>query len=222
MVTLSRGGKQMTRGVAAGMLVLILAMVAGCSAKLESAGEAAAGGGAGDGANTHPASAGGTAERGKYLVAVLGCGDCHTPLKMTTDGLVPDESMLLAGHPAALAMPPVPKLPEGPWMWVGAGTNTAFAGPWGISYVPNITPDEVTGIGSWTEEIFVKTIRSGKHWGQSRPILPPMPWTSYANMTDEDLKAIFAYLRTVPAVANQAPASEPAGPPAAAGAPSGG
>ena len=213
----------MTRVVFVGVVILSMVMVAGCGAKTERPDGPAAGGSTaaapGAAGSGGAAGAGGAVERGKYLVAALGCGDCHTPLKMTTDGPIPDESMHLAGHPAGHEMPPVPKLPEGPWMWLGAGTNTAFAGPWGISYVPNITPDEVTGIGSWTEEIFVNTIKTGKHWGQSRPILPPMPWTSYRNMTDDDLKAIYEYLRTVPAISNQAPASVPAGPPAAAGAP---
>ena len=93
-------------------------------------------------------------------------------------------------------MSPPPTLNEGPWKWMGAGTNTAYAGPWGISYAFNLTPDENTGIGTWTEDQFVRTIRLGKHWGQSRPILPPMPWQVYRNMTDEDLKSVYAYLRS--------------------------
>jgi hypothetical protein len=84
-----------------------------------------------------------------------------------------------------------------------------------VSYAINITPDEATGIGSWTEEIFVNAMRSGRHWGQSRPILPPMPWPAYARMTDEDLKAVYAYLRTVPAISNQAPEAIVAPPPTA-------
>lgn len=162
------------------------------------------------------AASGDAAARGKYLATIMGCGDCHTPLKMTPQGPAPDETMLFAGHPATLAMPPAPALPAGsPWLWIGAGTNTAFSGPWGISYSPNITPDEVTGIGAWTEEIFVNTMRTGKHWGQSRPILPPMPWPGYSQMTDEDLRAVYAYLRTLPPISNQAPASIPAEAPAA-------
>ena len=151
-------------------------------------------------------------ERGKYLTSVLGCHDCHTPLKMTPSGPMPDQARALSGHPAELIMPPPPVLPEGPWMWIGAGTNTAFAGPWGISYAPNLTPDESTGIGSWTEEIFVNAIRTGKHWGQSRPILPPMPWQTYANLTDDDLKAVYAYLHSLAPISNQAPETVPAEP----------
>ena len=100
-------------------------------------------------------------------------------------------------------------------MFAGTGSFTAWAGPWGISYTANITSDKNTGIGQdlWTEELFIKAIREGKHFGTSRPILPPMPWPVYRNMTDDDLKAVFAYLRTVPAVNNHVPEpiiSEPA------------
>jgi hypothetical protein len=143
-------------------------------------------------------------ERGRYLVAILGCGDCHTPLVMGPQGPMPDPKRLLAGHPESLAMPPAPP-PSDAWAWHGAATNTAFAGPWGVSYATNLTPDETTGLGPWSEEIFVNTIRTGKHWGQSRPILPPMPWLTYARMTDGDLKSVYAYLRTVPAITNQPP-----------------
>jgi hypothetical protein len=53
---------------------------------------------------------------------------------------------------------------------------TAFVGPWGISYTANLTPDSATGIGAWSEAAFINTIRSGKHLGNGRDILPPMPW----------------------------------------------
>lgn len=143
-------------------------------------------------------------ERGKYLVTISGCGDCHTPMKMGANGPEPDRDLLLAGHPAALAMPPAPA-PQGPWLWSGAATNTAFAGPWGVSYAANLTPDQETGLGIWTEDLFVKAMRSGKHWGQARPILPPMPWQNVAAMSDDDLKAVFAYLKSVPPVRNAVP-----------------
>lgn len=156
-------------------------------------------------------------ERGQYLVTITGCGDCHTPFKMGPNGPEPDMARMLAGHPEELAMPPAPALTGSPWVWVGSGTNTAFAGPWGVSYAPNLTPDETTGIGIWTEDIFVKALRTGRHWGQSRPIMPPMPWPGYSRMTDEDLSAIFAYLKSVPPVKNRVPDSQPAAPPQAAG-----
>lgn len=151
--------------------------------------------------------------RGKYIVDTAGCHDCHTPWKVGPNGPEPDMTLALSGHPEGMKLPPPPKLGNGPWVWTAAGTNTAFAGPWGVSYTANLTPDRMTGIGIWTEDIFLKTIRTGRHWGVSRPILPPMPWTVYRNMTDEDLKSVFAYLRTVKPIRNQVP--EPLPPPPA-------
>jgi cytochrome c553 len=170
------------------------------------------------GETSHAATTADAAQRGRYLVDVAACGDCHTPWKMGANGPEPDASMYLAGHPATLKMPDPPKVSE-PWMWAAAGTNTAFAGPWGVSYAINITSDEETGIGLWSEQVFVNTLKTGKHMGVGRPILPPMPWQSYAKMTDDDLKALYAYLKTVPAKKNQAPESVVAPPPAPAPAP---
>jgi hypothetical protein len=117
---------------------------------------------------------------------------------------------MLSGHPESLVMPPPPALGDGPWVWMGAGTNTAFAGPWGISYAFNLTPD-ATGLKEWTEEMFVGAIKTGWHMGveNSRMILPPMPWPAYRNATEEDLKAIYAYLRTIPPISNTVPAIQP-------------
>lgn len=152
--------------------------------------------------------------RGAYLVTVGGCNDCHTPFKLGPGGPEPDMSRELSGHPESLKMPPAPKLGNGPWVWAAAGTNTAFAGPWGVSYSANLTPDRLTGIGIWDEKMFIKTIRTGRHWGVSRPILPPMPWQNFAKMTDEDLSAVYAYLRSIKAVKNQVPDPLIAPPPA--------
>ena len=153
--------------------------------------------------------------RGAYLVNVAGCNDCHTPFKMGPNGPEPDMSRELSGHPESLKMPPAPKLGDGPWVWSAAGTNTAFAGPWGVSYTANLTPDRLTGIGIWDEQMFIKTIRTGRHWGVSRPILPPMPWQNFARMTDEDLSSIYAYLRSIKPVRNQVPDAIVAPPPPA-------
>jgi len=143
-------------------------------------------------------------KRGEYLVTIGGCNDCHTPWKMGPKGPEPDMSRMLSGHPENFPMPEPPK-GNGPWLWTAAATNTAFAGPWGVSFTRNLTPDRLTGIGIWDEAMFIRTIRSGRHWGTSRPILPPMPWFNYAKMTDDDLKAVYAYLRTIPPVKNQVP-----------------
>lgn len=144
-------------------------------------------------------------KRGQYLVNTSGCHDCHTPLKMGANGPEPDMSRMLSGHPETLAMPPVPALPEGPWLATVAATNTAWAGPWGVSFTANLTPDAETGLGQWTLQNFKDTIRTGRHMGRGRPVLPPMPIPAYRNFTDQDLAAIYAYLRTVPALKNRVP-----------------
>jgi mono/diheme cytochrome c family protein len=154
-------------------------------------------------------------ERGKYLVTVAACGDCHTPMKAGPNGPEPDLSRQLSGHPAELKMTDAPKLTE-PWMYAGAVTNTAFAGPWGVSYAINLTPDNETGIGLWSEQVFVNALKTGRHMGVGRPIMPPMPWQHYSQMTDEDLKAIYAYLKSIEPRHNQVPEAVVAEPPAAA------
>jgi hypothetical protein len=115
-------------------------------------------------------------------------------------------SRMLSGHPAEMKLPPPSRLTP-PWSWSGAATNTAFAGPWGVSYAYNLTPDP-SGLGNWTEQMFVQAMRTGKHAGVGRPILPPMPWQSLNALTDADLKAIFAYLRTVKPVKNVVPPAQ--------------
>lgn len=147
-------------------------------------------------------------KRGEYLVTIGGCHDCHTPFKMTDTGPVPDMDRMLSGHPEELVMPPPPAM-EGPWVWAGAGTNTAFAGPWGVSYAINLTPDTNTGMGVWTEDLFIAAMKSGKHFGTSRPIMPPMPWQNLSRATDQDLKAIYAYLRSIKPISNRVPEYQP-------------
>jgi mono/diheme cytochrome c family protein len=152
--------------------------------------------------------------RGQYLVTIAGCNDCHTPLKVgPSGGGERDLSRMLSGHPEQLAMPPSPMLGDGPWQVTAAETFTAWSGPWGVSFTANLTPDAETGLGKWTLRNFKDTIRSGRHLGRGRLILPPMPIPMYRRMTDEDLEAIFSYLRTIPPVKNRVP--EPL-PPAAA------
>jgi hypothetical protein len=149
------------------------------------------------------------AERGRYLVSTSGCHDCHTPFKMGEKGPEPDMSRALSGHPESLEMPPAPALPEGPWLVVSSATNTAIAGPWGVSFTANLTPDADTGLGSWTARDFKATFRTGKRMGRGREVLPPMPIPVYNNFTDADLEAIFAYLQTVPAIRNRRPEPRP-------------
>ena len=144
-------------------------------------------------------------ERGAYLVTMMGCNDCHTPWKMGAQGPEPDMTRALTGHPSDMVLPPPPAA-AGPWIWHGAATNTAFAGPWGVSFTANLTPDKDTGLGSWTEEMFIATMRTARHQGKGRPILPPMPVKMIGKANDEDLKSIFAYLQSLPPVKNRVPA----------------
>ncbi len=148
--------------------------------------------------------------RGAYLVAAMGCDDCHTPLKDGPQGPAPDMTRRLSGHPEDLVMPPAPA-EQGPWLVAGAATMTAWAGPWGISYAANLTPDEETGMGVWDEPMFAKAMREGRHLGAGRDILPPMPWRNVARLTDDDLKAMFAFLQTLPPIKNHVPEAAIAG-----------
>jgi hypothetical protein len=150
-------------------------------------------------------------ERGAYLVRTMGCHDCHTPWQVGPRGPEPDMSRALTGHPADLVMPPPPTLPPGPWLWMGAATNTAFAGPWGVSFTANLTPDPDTGLGNWTEEMFIQTMKTGRHEGKGRPLLPPMPFQVVAALDDHDIRALFAYLQSLPPVKNRVP--QPVDPP---------
>ena len=153
-----------------------------------------------------PLSAEESVARGKHLTLVSGCNDCHTPWKPTETGAAPDFSRELSGHPASLEMPPPPQLPAGPWLVTASATNTAWAGPWGVSFTANLTPDPETGIGKWSKQNFIDTIRNGRHLGAGRPILPPMPAAMYANYSDADLGAIYDYLMTLPPIVNKVPA----------------
>jgi hypothetical protein len=142
--------------------------------------------------------------RGEYLVKIMGCNDCHTPWKIGPNGPEPDMTRFLSGHPEEIGRLPNVKATE-PFVGSAFPTNTAYSGPWGVSYTFNLTPEPNTGLGIWTEDMFIKAIRTGRHMGVSRPINPPMPWPAYRNATDEDLKAVYAYLRTIKPIVNHVP-----------------
>jgi hypothetical protein len=148
--------------------------------------------------------------RGEYLVTVGGCNDCHTPWKMGPNGPEQDRSRLLSGHPEELEISGPAAPAAQPWGIAVSPTFTAWSGPWGVSFTANLTPDPDTGLGKWTEANFIEAMRTGRHQGRGRQILPPMPWVNYAKMTDADLKATFAYLRSIPAIKNRVPMPIPA------------
>ncbi len=150
-------------------------------------------------------AAGTQVRRGEYLVSIAGCHDCHTPWIMGSDGPEPDMKRALSGHPQDLTIT-APANVSPPWGGAMTPSSTGWSGPWGVSFSANLTPDPETGVlRDFTEQQFIQTIRTGRHQGQGRQILPPMPWPAYAKMTDDDLKAVFAYLRQVPPVKNKVP-----------------
>ncbi len=129
-------------------------------------------------------------DRGRYLVVLLGCGACHT--NGAFDG-APDPALALAGSQTGIAWSN-PRETERP----------------GIVYPPNITPDEKTGIGLWTDAQIADAIRAGvgRHGGRR---LVTMPWRSYARLSDDDVEAIVAYLRSISPVEHRVPAEVPPG-----------
>lgn len=149
-------------------------------------------------------------ERGRYLVDMGGCNDCHSPKTFTQMGPVPDTTRLLSGHPQHLALPEIPPGVVGPDKWVLFNMHsTASVGPWGASFAANLTPDKSTGIGLWKVKHFIGAMRNGKHMGSGRNILPPMPWFNLTGASDGDLTAIFAYLQSLPPIKNRVPAPIP-------------
>lgn len=148
-------------------------------------------------------------ERGNLLVNAIGCHDCHSPKKFTEQGPTLDEDRLLSGHPSDEELPPY-DLKTAQSYALLTMSQTAAIGPWGTSFAANLTPDD-TGIGAWSEAQFLNAMKNGKYKGLdgSRQLLPPMPWESYGKLPDDDLKAIFAYLKTVKPVENLVPAAIP-------------
>ena len=152
------------------------------------------------------ASAQSQIERGHMLIVGGGCHDCHTPKKIGPNGPEPDMSRMLSGHPESDKITAPFKQPAGiPWTTHVNDHLTAWSGAWGLSFAANLTPDMNTGLGIWTDDMFVKALKQGKHMGTSRPILPPMPWFWYGQLPEDDLKAMFAYLKSIPAISNRVP-----------------
>jgi mono/diheme cytochrome c family protein len=152
-------------------------------------------------------------KRGEYLVNVIGCADCHAPKKMTDRGPVPDMDRFLSGFNSAQPIPNFDaKVMQKDQVVLFNPDLTAAAGPWGVSFAANLTPDE-TGIGNWTLDNFKRALTQGKSKGieGARDLLPPMPWPNYKNMTDEDIEAVFTYLKSLKPVKNVVPNPIPPG-----------
>jgi mono/diheme cytochrome c family protein len=117
-------------------------------------------------------------ERGQYLVNVAGCNDCHTPGYFLGK---PDMARFLGGSEVGFEMP-------------GLGT---FHGP-------NLTPDKATGLGGWTDAQVATALTTGVR-PDGRVLAPIMPWHAFAKLTKDDVSAIVAFLRSVPAISNKVP-----------------
>jgi hypothetical protein len=147
---------------------------------------------------------------GEHLVTICGCNDCHTPKKMVNGMMMLDSTKLLSGHPAEQPAPDVDRKAMEQKGNVVTQTLTAWSGPWGVSYAANLT-SHPTGTGNWEESNFVTAIRHGKFKGieSGRTLLPPMPWDMYRHMTDEELSAVFAFLKSTKPIENVVPPPMP-------------
>jgi mono/diheme cytochrome c family protein len=150
-------------------------------------------------------------KKGEYLVNLGACNQCHTPKRMTPEGLELDQSRLLSGHPTDghASEYTASAITSDGWVTLCNFHLTEWAGPWGICFAANLTPDMATGIGSWNEDIFIEAMRTGRHMGVGRQIQLPMPWENLSRVTDEDLKAVFAYLRSLKPIVNRVPSPIP-------------
>ena len=188
------------RGVVYSAAVVMLAafLLFGCSGKTATAEK-----------NENPV------ERGAYLVNIGGCNDCHSPKIFTDQWPIPDTSRLLAGHTPDDTIGAYPATIIAPGNWGGAYSwmMTAYAGPWGISFGANLTPAKIYGMWAWNDTLFIEAMHTGRHMGTGRAILPPMPWPSIGKATDDDLRAIFAYLQSLKPIDNMVP--QPIPPPTA-------
>ena len=117
-------------------------------------------------------------QRGKYLVSILPCTDCHTPGTFLGH---PDMKRYLGGSEVGFEVPGL-----------------------GVFYGPNLTPDDETGLGKWTKEQIATAITTGKR-PDGRILAPPMPVESFKHLTRSDALAIAAYLKTLPAIKNKVP-----------------
>ncbi len=118
------------------------------------------------------------ADRGKYLVTLGGCTDCHTPGFFFGK---PDMARYLGGSEVGFEIPEL-----------------------GVFHGPNLTPDKESGLGAWTDEQIVTAMQTGKR-PDGRMLAPIMPWRALANLSAADAKAIVAYLRSLPPVKNAVP-----------------
>jgi mono/diheme cytochrome c family protein len=116
--------------------------------------------------------------RGRYLVGLGGCSDCHTAGYFFGK---PDRARYLAGSDVGFEV-------KGLGIFVG----------------PNLTPDKETGLGAWTSGQIVEALRTGKR-PDGRMLAPIMPWRAFAKLTEADAAAIAAFLKSLPPIRNKVP-----------------
>jgi mono/diheme cytochrome c family protein len=117
-------------------------------------------------------------ERGKYLVTIASCHDCHTPGYFLGK---PDMARYLGGSDVGFEIPGL-----------------------GVFHGPNLTPDKETGLGGWTDAQIIAALQKGNR-PDGRMLAPIMPYHAFANLTPQDAQAIVAFLRSVPSVKNKVP-----------------
>lgn len=147
-------------------------------------------------------------KKGEELVTVARCNDCHTPYVKTKGSYILDRNRLLSGHPENIKITAIPQYDPESDKWIEflySIDSTTRAGEWGVSFAANLTPDKETGLGKWTNEQFINAIRTGMTHGNN--ILQPMPWSDYAKLSDDELSAIYYYLRSLKPVKNKVPES---------------
>lgn len=145
-------------------------------------------------------------KEGERLVATHDCEVCHSPKKQGTQGPEIINELRFSGHPSNASLPPV-NIETVKAGWVLFSPDfTSVVGPWGQSFAANISSDS-TGIGMWTEEQFKKALVEGKYKGldNTRAMLPPMPWQAFKFLTDDEISAMFAYLKSTKPVKNIVP-----------------
>ncbi len=145
-------------------------------------------------------------KKGEHLVTIMGCNDCHSPKRMGPNGpeVIPEK--MLSGYPSDRPLPQFDTALAKRGIAQMNEDLTAAAGPWGISFAPNLTGD-ASGAGNWPLENFKIALKHGKAKGieSGRTLLPPMPWFNYVHLTDDEIEAIHAYLKSITRVPNIAP-----------------
>ena len=142
---------------------------------------------------------------GETLVLEGSCNFCHTP-ELTEDDKY--FGKILFGYPSDKKLPELPNVPFGSQQWMEFVSNldsTVWIAGNMVVFSANITPDIETGIGSWSKDDFINTIRTGMHPGWKKKVNKPMPWLDYAKLSNDELTSIYSYLMTQQPVHNKVP-----------------